>query len=205
MYKLYISLVISTFIVSCSTQKTATKMNDGYYIGKLNKDLIFNYTVLINIKDSTATLEAYVDEKGMVTACNIFNSKQILPNSEYFQFYNRNEGYILSNSLNQVTVTIENGSFVMRKPLELKLKYYKENPVSLYPSKKYALYCYSWLYPHVILGIGEELNGPCKVYIQNKIELNLKNIDENLSYEDYFTAIKDSITQYKLYFDNTYH
>lgn len=188
---------------SCAIQKKITTMNDGYYIGKLNKDLIFNYTVLIKIKDSTAILNAYVEEKGMVTAFNIFNNKQILPASKCFQFNKDFKGYILSDSLNNIRIVLNKGTFMMESPLRLKLKYYKDDPVSLYPSKKYALYCYCWFYPHVILGIGEELNAHCNVYIQNEMDLRLKNIDESLSYEDYFTMVKDSIFMYKLNFDNT--
>lgn len=202
MFKVYISLIFPFFILSCSTPKTVVKMNDGFYIGKFNQGLLSDYTVLINVKDSTAILDAYVDEKGMVTSFNIFDNKQMLPGSEWFYFYKDGDGYTLSNTFNNVAIVIEKGSFVIEKPLKLKLKYYKENPIDLYPSKKYALYCYCWFYPHVILGEEDELDAPCKVYIQNKMELILKNIDQNLSYMDYFTIVKDSIMQYKIDFEN---
>jgi len=187
-------------MLSCSSSKPVVKMNDGFYIGKLNKDLIFNYTVLINIKDSIATLDAYIDEKGMITAYNIFSNKQMLPSSECFQIYKGDKEYMLSNSLNKVVIGLKKGSFMMEKPLKLKLKY-KENLSNLFPLKKNALYCYCWLYPHVILSIEEEFNIHYKVYIQNRMELNLRDIEANLSYTDYFKMVRDSIAQYKIDFD----
>jgi hypothetical protein len=182
---------------------TVIALKDGFYIGKLNKDVIFNYTVLIKLKDSLAILDAYLDEKGMVTAYDIFDNKQILPKSEHFHINKYKDRYILSNSFHKGIVDIDNGSFIMQSPLKLSLKYYKEDPTGKYPSKKYSLYCYSWFYPHVILGIMEEFNPICKACIQNKMDLNLKNINKELSYESYFTVIKDSINKYRVYCDKS--
>jgi hypothetical protein len=203
MNNLFASLIITTFMFSCKTQKTITMINNGFYIGKLNKDLIFNYIVIINLKDSTSTLNAYVEEKGMVTAYNIFNNKKILPNSECFQFNKGEQDYTLLNTSNKIRIIFKKGSLVMESPLRLKLKYYKEEPISLSPSKKYALYCYCWLYPHIILGINNELDALCKSYIQNRMQIGWKNIGESLSYENYFALLKDSISLYKQNYDKT--
>ena len=201
MYKFYTVLLLITCLLSFKL-RTSITLKDGFYIGKFNKELIFNYTMLIKIKDSTVTLDAYVDEKGMPTAFNIFDNKQILPNPELFHINKHNDRYILSNSLDTVIIDVNNGSLMMTNPLELRLKYYQEDPVGKYPSKKYSLYCYCWFYPHVILGIKDDLDNFCKAYISGRMDQNLKNISEELSYENYFTMLKDSISKYRTNCDN---
>lgn len=201
MCKLYLSLFLVVFFYSCSMKRAVTSMDEGYYLGRVNKNVIFKYNVLVRVKDSTAILDVYRDEKGMTTSYDIFNGKEIIPNSESFRFLKNDSGYIFFNSSNKFNIEMVNGKFLVGKPLNIKLKYYKDDPINLYPSKKFALYCFCWLYPHVIIG-SNKLDPFCENYVQNEMDKNLKKIDNNLSYDKYYYMIKDSILQYKINFEN---
>ena len=197
--KLFFAMV-SIIAFSCSAQNLKTSMNDGYYIGSYTKDIIFTYIVIIHISDSSATLNAYVDEKGMLFAVDIFDNTHILPSTDFFNFHRGNNEFILSNSTNKISIVSQKDGFMMKNPSIVRLKYYNVDS-GLIPSPKYALYCYSWLYPHEMLN-EESLNADCRNYIQNRLELNVRGVSKTMDYTEYYTMIKDSICQYKRDFDN---
>jgi hypothetical protein len=176
-------------------------MNDGYYVGKSNKSLINKNLVLISVKDSTATLEAFIEEKGMIIAFNIFNDQKILPRLDTFKIIKANQQYIISNDSNKLNITQNNGNFLIEKPKHMKLKYYKELPIAKIPNRKYALYCYAWFFPHIILGIEDTISAECKVYLQNNLDLNIKSFNNKISYEEYYKILKDSLIRFKYNFD----
>ena len=200
MIKKFLFATITIVALSCSAQKINSSMNDGYYIGSYTKDIIFSYIVIIHVSDSSATLNAYIDEKGMLLAIDFFENTHILPNTEFFNFQGENNEFFLSNSTNKISIVSDKGSFTMKTPYIINLKYCKEDP-KLIPSPKYALYCYSWFYPHEILN-AEPLNADCLNYIQNRLTLNVRDVDKTLDYTEYYSMIKDSICQYKRDFDN---
>lgn len=197
-----IFLILILFFITCKPHKSNIKINDGYYFGESRKGIISKYIVLIFVKDSTAILEAFIEEKGMVTAFNIFNKQKISPSSESFKLLKEDQQYFITNNLNQLIITQYKGDILINKPMDMKLKFYKELPLAKIPSRKHALYCYAWFYPHILLGIEDTINTECKVYMQNNMDLKLKRIDNQISYEQYYKILKDSLIQFKYNFDD---
>ncbi|MDP3927712.1 MAG: hypothetical protein Q8R57_01685 [Bacteroidota bacterium] len=176
-------------------------ISEGYYFGKVNRDFISKNTVLIHVKDSIATVDFYKEEKGMLEAFNIFKNEIVLPQTDSFNFKNQNQWYSIENSENEILIKRENGYFLLESPIKIKLKYYKEYQENLFPSKHYALFCYSWFYPHILLGLENELGPSCKVYIQNNLDKSLRKIDKKVNYEEYYRILKDSIAQFKVNYE----
>jgi hypothetical protein len=197
-----INFLLIIFLFSCKSHvKSDLPLSEGYYFGRVNHDFISKKSVLITVKDSFVILEVYKEEKGMLTAFNIFKNEIMLPQLDSFKFYNENQRHAFVSSENKILIRQENGYLKIESPIMVRMKYYKEYQKNLFPSKHYALFCYSWFYPHVLIGLANELSPTCKVYIQNNLDRSLKNIDEKIHYDDYFKILKDSITQFKINYE----
>jgi len=208
MQKVFLSLLLSTIMFSCSAKNTESVLKNGYYLGKIRGSIIFEYYVLIEVRDSIAIITSFCHQKGVKTGYDMYarnpkympRSEQfIFPRPESFQFYKNNQNYIFYNSEHEVVASFDRGKLKISTPFEIALKYYEVDPVNLYPTKIDILLGCLFRNPYMFFESEEKPDESCMSYINRRIYDDYR--DENninqMNYDEFYEFIKMKVSQYK--------
>jgi len=212
MQKVFLSLLLSTIMFSCSAKNTENILKNGYYLEKIRDAIIFEYYVLIEVRDSTAIITAFCHEKGIKTGYDMFAGipKSYVsflehlkfPSSESFQVSKNDQNYIFYNSEHEVVASFDKGKLKISTPFEITLKYYEVDPVNLYPAKIDILRGCLFRNPYMFFESEEKPDESCMSYIKRRLYDDYDEIRNNsnisqMNYDEFYEFIKMKVSQYK--------